>query len=85
MSMRADGNTMYFASDRNVWTGIAIYRFRRVGDDSWSAPELAIKGLVGEPALTADGTLLYFVHLLRDAQGIFDADIWYARHGSGRD
>ena len=30
----------------------------------------------GEPSLTADGRSLYFVHVLSDAEGVFDADVW---------
>ena len=30
----------------------------------------------GEPNLTADGRTLYFVHVLTDAVGPFDADVW---------
>lgn len=72
----SDGDTMYYASDRNPLVGMAIYRSVRSGD-SWGVPELVIKGLVGEPSLTADGQLMYFVHVLRDADGNFDADVWY--------
>ena len=71
----SDGNTMYFASDRDASDGMAIYRSNRVGD-AWSAPELVMQGLAGEPSLTADGKYLYFVHVLSDAEGIFDADVW---------
>ena len=72
----ADGDTMYFVSDRNPLIGAAIYRCARRGD-GWGAPELVLKGVVGEPSLTADGRLLYFVHVLTDAQGPFDADVWF--------
>jgi len=72
----ADGDTMYFMSDRNPLIGAAIYRTHRSGGN-WSVPELVISGIAGEPALTADGNLLYFVHVLTDAMGSFDADIWY--------
>ncbi|MBD3217819.1 MAG: hypothetical protein GF310_06030 [candidate division Zixibacteria bacterium] len=72
----AEGDTMYFASGRNALIGMAI--FRSVWDgNSWGDPELVIQGIVGEPSLTADGTLLYFVHVLSDLDGTFDADIWY--------
>jgi len=30
----------------------------------------------GEPSLTSDGSYLYFVHVLTDAEGAFDADVW---------
>ncbi len=71
-----DGDTMYYASDRNPVVGMAIYRSVRAGDN-WGTPELVIRGIVGEPSLTADGQLMYFVHVLRDAEGNFDADVWY--------
>jgi len=72
----ADGDTMYFTSDRDPEIGKAIYRSQRTGED-WSEPELVIKGIVGEASLTADGDYLYFVHVLSDANGVFDADVWY--------
>jgi hypothetical protein len=71
-----DGDTIYFMSDRNPFVGAAIYRSNR-NLGSWSTPELVISGIAGEPAITADGSLLYFVHVLTDANGVFDADIWY--------
>jgi hypothetical protein len=39
-----------------------------------------MSGIVGEPGLTADGSLLYFVHVLTDAGGIFDANVWVSQH-----
>ena len=74
----ADGDTMYFTSGRNPFIGLAIYRSVRSGS-TWGAPELVIRGRVGEPSLTADGLLLYFVHVLSDADGNYDADVWYCR------
>ncbi len=73
----SDGMTIYFVSDRDPAIGSAIYRSTRSGD-SWGDPEPVITGIVGEPSVTADGRLLYFVHVLTDSAGIFDADIWYA-------
>jgi len=79
----ADGDTMYFASDRDEGVGMAIYRSHRA-ESAWSEPELVLRGIVGEPSLTADGRTLYFVHVLTDAAGPFDADIWYCgRAGAG--
>lgn len=77
----ADGDTMYFASARNPLIGMAIYRSARSGE-AWGAPELVIAGLAGEPSLTADGRLLYFVHILSDAGGNFDSDVWYCRRAT---
>lgn len=74
----ADGDTIYFVSDRSPQYGASIYRARRAGSD-WSLPELVVSGNVGEPSLTGDGRYLYFVHALVDSVGIiFDADIWLA-------
>ncbi len=72
-----DGATMYFTSDRDPSVGTAIYRSRQTGG-LWSEPELVIKGIVGEPSVTGDGRYLYFVHVLTDAAGAFDADVWFA-------
>jgi Tol biopolymer transport system component len=71
-----DGTTMYFTSDRDPEVGPAIYRSIH-GAEGWSSPELVIRGIVGEPSLTGDGSILYFVHVLTDANGVFDADVWY--------
>ena len=73
----ADGDTMYFVSDRNLLIGSAIYRSTLDGD-SWTIPELVISGISGEPSVTPDGRYLYFVHVLTDADGVFDADVWYS-------
>jgi hypothetical protein len=77
----ADGDTMYYASGRNPIIGMAIYRSVRDGS-AWGDPELVIRGLAGEPALTADGRLLYFVHVLSDALGTYDADVWLCRRAA---
>ncbi|NMC42994.1 MAG: hypothetical protein GYA46_03670 [candidate division Zixibacteria bacterium] len=71
-----DGDTMYYASAGNIILGMAIYRSVRTGG-VWGAPQLVISGLAGEPTLTADGQLLYFIHVLSDAGGNYDADVWY--------
>ena len=72
----ADGNTLYFVSD-HLPNRAAIYRSALDGDGGFSDPELVIKGIVGEPSLTADGRFLYFVHVLKDRTGGFGSDIWY--------
>jgi len=69
-----DPSTMYFASDRGGAVGIYRSTF---GGASWSQPELVISGYVGEPSLVADGSILYFVHVLVDDTGVFGSDIWY--------
>jgi hypothetical protein len=79
----SDGSTLYFVSDRNPTVGLAIYRSHLTGQ-TWSSPELVIKGVVGEPSLTADGRYLYFVHVAMDAHGKFDADIWVSERVGGQ-
>lgn len=74
----ADGDTMYFASSRDLQIGTAIYRSHRE-DSAWSVPELVIRGMVGEPTITADGQLLYFVHVVLHEGVVIDADIWYCQ------
>lgn len=69
-------DTMYFVSNRKGPSSI----FRSTYDgQAWGQPELIITGYVGEPALVADGSILYFVHVLVDRDGVFGADIWYVR------
>ena len=43
-------------------------------EGGWSTPELVIRGIACEPALMADGRLLYFV--LSDRTGHYDAGVW---------
>ena len=73
-----DPSTMYFVSDRNSM-GMAIYRSHHDGA-SWEAPVLVVQGQVGSPSLTADGGIMYFVHILTDntpGDPVFGADIYY--------
>ncbi len=72
------GDTIYFASDRIDSVGMAIFRAARI-NDSWGVPELIIRGLVGEPAITSNGQFLYFVHVESDSTGAFDIDVWYSQ------
>jgi hypothetical protein len=68
---------MYFVSDRNG-IGVAIYR-TTYSAGAWQPPTLVIQGQVGEPSLPADGSILYFVHVLTDASAdpVFGADVYY--------
>ena len=72
----SDPSTMYFVSDRDGATSIYRSRFEA---GTWSNPEMVLTGYVGEPSLTADGSLLYFVHVSVDAGGVFDSDVWYVQ------
>lgn len=70
-------DTIYFASDRSG-TGFAIYR-STYNAGNWSVPEIVIQGQCAEPSLTADGSIMYFVHILTDSapDPVFGADIYY--------
>jgi Tol biopolymer transport system component len=72
-----DPDTMYFTSDRD-YRGSAIYSSHFDGT-AWETPVLVVQGQVGSPSLTADGSILYFVHVLTDnaADPVFGADIYY--------
>ena len=71
-----DPNTMYFVSNRDG-PG-SIYRSTYDGV-SWSNPKMLITGYVGEPSIIADGTIMYFVHVLIDDEDVFGSNIWYVR------
>ena len=76
-----DPNTMYFTSDRNG-IGVAIYSSWFNGS-VWETPVLVVQGQVGSASLTADGSLLYFVHVQTDntpGDPIIGADIYYLIH-----
>lgn len=75
-----DPDTMYFTSDRNG-IGMAIWRSRRVAGQ-WQEPELVIQGQVGSASLTADGSIMYFAHVLTDADPsdpVFESDIYFVQ------
>ena len=69
-----DPSTMYFTSDRDGPS--SIYRTTWNGA-TWSEPEMVITGYVGEPTLSPDGSVLYFVHVLVDDSGVYGSNIWY--------
>ena len=67
---------MYFVSERDGPS--SIYRSTYNGV-AWSKPEIVITGYVGEPSIVGDGSILYFVHVLVDNDGVFGSNIWYVR------
>lgn len=83
-----DGNTMYFTSSRKmggVSNGTNIFTASRKGD-SWGnvrmlniAPDSIS---VGHPAISPDGSRLYFVAEMK--RGVGGKDIWYCEKKSGR-
>ena len=76
-----DCNTLYFATNRGESTGPTIYKSTRIGDTSWSEPELVVKGKtgVGEPTLTDDGQYLFFLQLFKASDGTTTSDIFYTK------
>jgi hypothetical protein len=71
-----DPDTMYFVSDRDGPASIYCSTFDGA---VWSEPEMVVTGYAGEPSLIADGSTMYFVHVLVDDEGVFGADIWYVQ------
>lgn len=67
-------DTMYFVSNRDGPS--SIYRSTYDGE-RWSEPEMVITGYVGEPSLVGDGSIMYFVHVLVDDEGVYGSNIWY--------
>ena len=59
----ANGEELWFdAQSRQGLPGPAIFRASRHPDGSWSEPEEVVSSFAGEPSLTGDGRVLYFVH-----------------------
>jgi hypothetical protein len=74
-----DGRQLWFdGSSRKGYPGPAIFRSIRQADGTWGAAEEVISQFAGEPALTADGRLLYFVHpyFNADLSAMIEADIY---------
>lgn len=72
-----DGKELYFmAVNRKGIPGPAIFRTVRIGE-KWGEPEVVITGFVGEPSLTADKQILYFVHIIRKGGKLADAKIMF--------
>ena len=61
--------------------GPAIYRSRRTPEGAWGAAEEIVSQFAGEPAFSADGQTLYFVHhyFTQDLSHMFEADIYQTR------
>ncbi len=69
-------DTMYFVSNRDGPS--SIYRSSYDGQ-AWSEPEMVITGYVGEPSLLGDGSIMYFVHVLVNDEGVYGSNIWYTQ------
>ncbi len=77
--LSADGQELWFDGlSTHGKPGPAILRSRRQLDGSWSPPEEIISSFAGEPAISADGKTLYFVHhyYSKDLNKMLEADIY---------
>lgn len=74
-----DGRQLWFdGSSRKGYPGPSIFRSIRQPDGTWGAAEEVISQFAGEPTLTADGRLLYFVHpyFSSDLSTMIETDIY---------
>jgi len=76
-----DCQSLYFASGRGQVNGLhllEIYRSTRLGEDSWSEPELFLDGRIatGEPTLSDDGKRMTFVQMFQTPEGKYILDIF---------
>lgn len=84
-SLTADGRIMYFTmidDSRSAYKGSDIYVAYRLSDTSWSEPvnlgePINTEGWEAQPAVSADGTRLYFASTREGGRG--GSDIWYSR------
>ena len=72
-----DCETLYFTSTR-IGNG-GIFKSERLGENSWSEPELVItsKFGTGEPTLTDDGQTLFFIQRFISETGKENLDMFY--------
>jgi hypothetical protein len=81
-----DGQELWFAGTARDGSGDhAIFMTELTSNGKWSTPQTVIKGLVGEPTLTADKQQLFFVHIYKTPVG-YNADIMCSyRRTKGQD
>ncbi len=78
-----DGKIIYFTSDRTSDRS-SIYKSERLGGgwDKWSKPQLVVSAFesttiagVGEPSVSSDGRMLYFLYVYQKEDGSFESNI----------
>ena len=74
-----DGQELWFNGQSNKgYPGPAIFCSHRQPDGSWSLSEEIISTFAGEPTLSSDGGMLYFVHhfFSEDLSSMLESDIY---------
>jgi len=79
-----DGNELWFDSTTRTgeyFPGPAVFRSIRNPDGTWGEAQEIVSQFAGEPVLTPDGNMLYFVHHYYDAklEQMIEADIYVTR------
>ena len=75
----ADGQELWFdGPSKSGHVGPAIFRSQLLPDGNWGVPEEIVSTFAGEPVLTGDGQILYFVHAYfpPDLSQMIESDIF---------
>jgi len=81
-ALSPDETELWFdAPSRRGAPGPSVYRAVRQPDGSWGPAEEIVSSFAGEPAFSADGQILYFVHhyYSADLSRMIEADIYMSR------
>jgi hypothetical protein len=81
-ALTPDDNELWFDGQSRIGEpGPAIFRAERLPDGAWGEPQEIVSRFAGEPAFSADGQILYFVHhyFTPDLSRMIEADIYMTR------